>query len=300
MPMRRSLVKMLVLAGAVLFFAGGCMKAAPPWPAITEHPTGIHTPGRWVWAELFTDNVDTAKTFYREVFGWKFESTGAGKEAYTLVRADGRPIAGIVHYAKPADAVRSGRWLAFMSVPDVARTADQTTASGGKVLVPSKALHGRGEVAVLADPEGALFGVIHTAGGDPADTFPSDNAWIWLELWAKDAAKMAEFYRPLGDYTVARQESPGDRPELHLVAEGFPRAGVLEIERADVPSTWLPYVRVKNLQQTVASIVRAGGRIIVPPSPEVRNGKVAVFLDPLGAAVAVAEWKDESEGEGKP
>jgi predicted enzyme related to lactoylglutathione lyase len=187
-----------------------------------------------------------------------------------------------------------------MSVPDVARTAEQAAASGGKVLVPSKSLPGRGEVAVLADPEGALFGVIHTAGGDPPDVFPSYNAWLWLELWAKDASRMAEFYGPIGAYTVKRQEDPGDRPELHLVAAEYPRAGVLEIERADVPSTWLPFVRVKDLQKTVASIERAGGRIVVPPSPEVRNGKVAVFLDPLGAAVAVAEWKDENEGEGKP
>ena len=134
--MRRSLIKMLVLAGTVLVFAGGCMKApAPPWPAITEPPTGIHTPGRWVWAELFADNVDAAKTFYQEVFGWKYESIGTGKDAYTLVRVDGRPIAGIVHFAKPADAVRSGRWLAFMSVPDVNGAACRTEDARGKVIV---------------------------------------------------------------------------------------------------------------------------------------------------------------------
>jgi predicted enzyme related to lactoylglutathione lyase len=253
-----------------------------------------------VWAELFTDNVDAAKTFYQAVFGWKFENTGAGKDVYTLVRSDGRPIAGIVHFAKPADAVRDGRWLAFMSVPDVARTAEQAVASDGKVIVAPRGITGRGEEAVLADPEGALFGVIRSAAGDPPDTFPTMNAWLWLELWAKDAAKMAEFYRPLGAYTVTRHEESGDRPELHLVAGGFPRAGVLEIKRADVPSTWLPYVRVKDLRQTVSAVEHAGGRIIVPPSPDIRNGKVALFLDPLGAAVAVAEWKDEIEEEGKP
>jgi hypothetical protein len=253
-----------------------------------------------VWGELLADNVEAEKTFYREVFGWQYDTQGSGKDAYTLVSVNGRPIAGIIHYAKPADAARSARWLALMSVPDAARAAQQAAASGGKVLVPAKTLPGRGEMAVLADPEGALFGVIHTASGDPPDAFPSDNAWLWLELWAKDAAKMSEFYRPLGAYTVAKQESPGDRPELHLVAAGFPRAGILEIERADVPSTWLPYVRVKDLKQTVANIERAGGRIVIVPSPEIRGGKVAVFLDPAGAAIAVAEWKDETEGEGKP
>jgi predicted enzyme related to lactoylglutathione lyase len=213
---------------------------------------------------------------------------------------NGRPIAGIVHYAKPAGAERSARWLALMSVPDVARAAAQAVASGGKVLVPLKNFPGRGDVAVLADPEGALFGVIHTANGDPPDAFPSYNSWFWIELWAKDASRMADFYRPIGAYTVTRQEGHGDRTELRMVADGYPRAGVLELERKDLPSTWLLYVRVKDLQQTVASITRAGGRLVVSPNPEIRNGKVAIFLDPQGAEVALVEWKDESEGEGKP
>jgi predicted enzyme related to lactoylglutathione lyase len=298
--MRDFLVRVLVLAGAVLLLAGGCTTTGPRWPAISEAPSDVRIQGRWVWGELFADNVEAEKTFYREVFGWQYDSYGTGKDAYTLIRANGRPIAGMVHYAKPAGAERSARWMAFMSVPDVASTAEQAAASGGKVLVPPRDLPGRGKVAVLADPEGALFGVIRTANGDPPDAIPSDNAWLWLELWAKDANRMADFYRPIGAYEVKWQEGPGDRTEVHLLAAGYPRAGVLEIERKDVSSTWLPYVRVKDLQQTVASIERAGGRIVVPPRPEVRGGKIAVFLDPLGAAVAVAEWKDENEGEGKP
>jgi len=298
--MRYSLVKMLALAGTALLLAGGCTATRPRWPAISETPTDVHIQGRWVWGELIADNVEAEKTFYREVFGWQYDSYGTGQDAYTLIRVNGRPIAGIVHYAKPADAQRSARWLALMSVPDVDRAADQAAASGGKVLVPPKGLPGRGKVAVLGDPEGALFGVIHSTGGDPPDALPSYNTWFWLELWAKDGSRMADFYRPIGAYTITRQEDPGDRTELRLVADGYPRAAVLELERKDYPSTWLPYVRVRDLQQTLASIVRAGGNVLVAPSPEIRNGKVAVFLDPLGAEVAVAEWKDEDDGEGKP
>jgi len=298
--MRYTIVRVLVLAGALLLLTGGCTTPGPRWPAISEVPTDVHVQGRWVWGELFTDNIEVERAFYGTVFGWQYDNIGTGKDAYTLVRVEGRPIAGIVHFAKPANASRSARWLPLMSVPDASRAMQQAAVAGGKVLVPSKELPGRGEVAVLEDPEGAIFGVIHTASGDPADMFPSDNAWLWLELWAKDASKMAEFYRPLGAYTVEKQESPGDRPELHLVAGGYPRAGVLELQRKDLPSTWLPYVRVKDVKQTVASIERAGGRIVVAPSPEIRGGKVAVFLDPLGAAMAVAEWKDDTEGEGKP
>lgn len=75
---------------------------------------------------------------------------------------------------------------------------------------------------------------------------------------------------------------------------------MLELERKDLPSTWLPYIRVEDLRQTLARIERAGGSVVVSPNPTVRNGKVAVFLDPLGAALAVAQWTDENDAEGKP
>ena len=298
--MKHFLKGMLVLAVAALLLIGGCTTTTPRWPAISEPPTDVHLQGRWVWAELMADNVETEKQFYGEVFGWQYETYGTGRDAYTLIRVDGQPIAGIVHYAKPAEADRSARWLAFMSVADVERAAEQAATSGGKVLVPPSRLAGRGVVAVLKDCEGAIFGLIHATGGDPADVLPPYNAWFWIELWAKDRSAMADFYRPIGAYTIEPQEDAGDRPEIRLVAGGYPRAAVLELERKDLPSTWLPYIRVEDLQQTLARIEQAGGSVVVPPSPTIRNGKVAVFLDPLGAALAVAQWTEEDDGEDKP
>src|SRR5512137_1023870 len=184
--MKNPIFRTLALSGMLLFLAVGCIAPKTQWPAISEVPTDVRIQGRWVWGELFADNVEAEKAFYGTVFGWQFASYGTGTNVYTVVRVDGRPIAGIVHFAKPADARRSARWLPLMSVPDAARAAEQAVAGGGKVLVPSRTLPGRGDVAVLADPEGAIFGVIRSATGDPADVFPSENAWFWLELWAQD------------------------------------------------------------------------------------------------------------------
>ena len=297
--MRHSRVRTLAFAG-MLLLAAGCASTRPVTPAANETPAAAHIQGRWVWAELYADNVDTEKAFYQEVFGWQFESRGTGTNTHALVLANGKPIAAIIHHAKPADAERAARWLPFMSVPDAARADEQAVSSGGKVVIPVKILPGRRESSVLADPEGAFFGVVHNDAGDAPDVFPPDDTWLWFELWAKDASAMAEFYRPIGAYTVTRREGPEDRTELHLEAGGFPRAGVLEQRHKDRPSTWLPYVRVQDLQKTVESVTRAGGRVVVEPSPEVRHGTVAIFLDPLGAAVAAAEWQDETTEEGKP
>jgi len=141
--------------------------------------------------------------------------------------------------------------------------------------------------------------VIHAASGDPSDMFPTDTHGSGLSS-GPGSSEMSEFYRPLGAYTVAKQESPGDRPELHLVAAGYPRAGVLEIERANVPSTMAPYVRVKDLNKTVAKHRAPGGPHCHHAEPGDPGRKVAVFLDPAGAAIAWLSGRMRNTGEGKP
>lgn len=253
-------------------------------------------PGRWVWAELFTADAAAARRFYGEVFDWQFETLGVGRGGYTLVRTAGQPIAGIVEKAKTAEATTAGRWLGLVSVADVDRAAELATAAGGTVLLKPRDLAGRGRVAILADPEGARFGALKAEGGDPPDVFPSYDTWLWRELWAKDARRMAEFYRPLGDYAVTSQSPTGDdRVEYYLEAAGYPRAAILEVGDVDLPSAWLPYLRVRNLQETIRRAEQAGGELLLAPDPGIRQGRVALIRDPLGAALGIAEWEEPED-----
>ena len=72
------------------------------------------------------------------------------------VRAPGQPR------AKP-------RWFGYISVANVERAKRAVTKAGGRVLAAPQKMPKRGEQAVFADPEGALFGVIKSSSGDPED-----------------------------------------------------------------------------------------------------------------------------------
>lgn len=292
--MKRSTLLAALMAAMVL--ATGCATKSR-WPAITDPATGVSTSGRWVWEELFTDDVAAAKTFYGKVFNWQFEQVGEGKDAYTVVKSADRPIAGILHYPKATDADRSARWLGLMSVPDVNKAAEQASAAGGEIIMAPRRFEGRGEIALLADPEKAFFGIIRSDSGDPVDAFPPFNSWMWTELWAKDPNKMAEFYRKIGGYVVQPQDSGDDRAEFYLVVKGYPRAGIIEFQRQDLPSAWLPYIRIENLEKTLDQVRQDGGQVIAEPDPNIRNGKVAIFVDPQGAAVGLEEWPEDERRE---
>lgn len=95
---------------------------------------------------------------------------------------------------------------------------------GGKALIEPTKIPARGEVAVLADPTGLVFGVIRARGGDPAERLPGEGGSQWIELWTEDAAAAAALYGPIGEYTLRSQEGWDGHPEIYLVTDGQPRA----------------------------------------------------------------------------
>jgi len=292
------MIRACLLLAAALSILGGCA-GHTQWPAINTSESQTLTPGRWVWAELFSDDSLAARKFYERVFAWQFERFGTGGDAYTLIRANGRPIGGIIHYPKRAEEQRSANWLGFISAADVHKAQKMAKDAGGRVLMEAREFAGRGEAALLADPDGAFFGVIHSDSGDPADIFPAENSWFWHELWAHNVDKMARFYQKIGGYTLRPAAKATDKTEVYLMAGGFPRAGIVPIkERRELPSTWLPYVRVKLLQETIARIKEAGGRVLAGPSPEFRQGRAAICADPQGAVFGIVQWSaEEMEGQ---
>ena len=153
----------------------------------------------------------------------------------------------------------------------------------------------RGEQAVFADPEGALFGVVKSSSGDPEDFLAEPGDWIWIQLLSRDARRAAEFYRAVAGYEITENTGTNRQSDYVLTSEGYARGTVRTIRNADtkVQPTWLPFVRVKNVAASVALTSQLGGKVLIEPKPEVFDGKVAVIADPTGAAIGVLEWDEK-------
>jgi hypothetical protein len=265
------------------------------WPPITDAPTELRNPGRFVWADLVTDDVGGAAEFYGATFGWTFATYGGedDRDTYTLVLAGERAIGGMVfHEAKPDREQPSARWIGMISVENVKAAAGRVEAAGGKTLLAPRKVGERGEVAVYSDPEGALFGAIRSATGDPEDYLGEVGEWVWVELWVDDAAKSTDFYKAAFGYSV---EAVADAPTeaFRLRSGDRARAGVTQKRAGSkLPSVWLPYVRVADAAATVAKAKAAGGRVLIEPRPY-SGATVALIVDPSGAPFAVAQLAAE-------
>lgn len=273
--------------------------ATPPLAAADTRPAADLTketvprlPGKFIWAELVTDNVAVARAFYGPLLGWTFRSQGD----YVLVSSNGRPLAGMLQRPRPANQPQATpRWFGYLSVTDVERAQQAVTRAGGRVVAAPHEVAARGRQAVFADPEGALFGVIHAKAGDPADTAAAPGGWIWLQLLSRDAQRAATFYHKVGGYQVSRNTADKRSSDFILSSGGIARATVrtLPSDKPAVQPTWLPYVRVLDLGKAVAHAKQLGGRVLVSPRPNLLHGKVAVIADPTGGALGLLEWNPQ-------
>jgi predicted enzyme related to lactoylglutathione lyase len=146
---------------AVFSDAGGAVFAV--WQPQSHHGADVvNEPGSLCWTELSTRDVEAAKRFYRTVFDWEADTRSYGETSYTEWKLGGRTIAGMVEMNDQWPAEVPPHWAVCFAVEDADATAARATELGGKVgVVPTDTPVGR--FAILNDPHGAVFSVIHLA-----------------------------------------------------------------------------------------------------------------------------------------
>jgi predicted enzyme related to lactoylglutathione lyase len=117
-----------------------------------------------LWNELMTDDVERAKKFYDAVVGWKTKpmSSAPGND-YTLWLAGDKQAGGVTAMAGPQFKGVPPHWRCYVAVPDVDAAAKKAAKAGGKVVTPPFDVPNVGRVAVIADPAGAVLGIMTPA-----------------------------------------------------------------------------------------------------------------------------------------
>ena len=188
-----------LIAGVMIFIAA-CTTTSLELPSITSSPTGTHLQGKVIWHELLTEDMAAAKRFYGELFGWSFEAIGSDADAlvasnYTMAYLNGNPVAGMIDATLFEDGHDNlSQWVSVISVGDIEYSTTEIRRTEGSVLGGPTDLADRGQIAAVADPQGALFAILQTATGDPADADPAVGEFLWDEVWTDDVEKATGFY----------------------------------------------------------------------------------------------------------
>jgi predicted enzyme related to lactoylglutathione lyase len=299
----------VLLARCAVLVASGLVvpaqAALPDLPPLDQPPSGEHHPGKMIWADLVSPDLEVAKRFYSAMFGWTFEDlalsgstqTSFTKKEYALARLDGVPVAGIVQRDAPAGDHAQAAWLTFLAVRNADEAGRIATARGARILAEPRTYGRRGRQVILADPQGAVFGILASSSGDRLDVLAEPGEWIWSSLLVQDPDKDAAFYQDLLACDVFDLPSDDGREHAILASDNYARASVNAMPDDSVHRYphWLNFIRVQNAADSAAKAASLGGRVLVEAHTDRHGGQVAVVADPQGAPLGLMEWTEISE-----
>jgi len=256
------------------------------------------------WIDTSQRDLEAAKRFYGELFGWEFEERMPGQ--YLVATLNGLDVAGMA--LQPDD---EPSWNTYIEVD----SADWATADaiqlGGKALVPPFDVADAGRMSVIEDPTGAVFCMWEPKGHHGAKLVNAAGSWNWSELYTPDPSLAEPFYRALfgwdatavsfgevaatmwrrpgyGDTLEARNPGIRQTHEDAGAPEGFTDA-VGWLLQDDGPSRWHVTFSVDDTDASAARASELGAEVLVPPY-DAGPVRVAMLKDPQGAVFTISRY----------
>ena len=247
-------------------------------------------PGAFSWIELFTTDKEAAKKFYGALFGWSPQATPIGDgQTYTMFELRGKKTAATFEMG-PRMPGTPPHWAVYVTGDDLEGAARRAKELGGELLAEPFDVLDVGRMAVVKDPVGAIVNLWLPRKSIGAELVEEPGAFTWMELAAKDAKRARGFYTelfgwkaetmPMGDfeYTVFTN---GDRQV----------GGMMEMtaEWGDIPSHWMTYIQVENVDASAKKAEELGANLMVPPTDIPGVGRFTLFRDPQGAHLSMLQ-----------
>ncbi len=113
------------------------------------------------WATLLTPSPSTAAGYYQMLFNYQVTAAPeADSGAHYILSSQGQERASVNTLPPDVMPRDKARWIQFVQVRNSATTATRAVSLGGQVIVPTHVDRDGALISVIADPTGAVFGVI--------------------------------------------------------------------------------------------------------------------------------------------
>jgi predicted enzyme related to lactoylglutathione lyase len=239
-------------------------------------------------------DVDASQAFYGAVFGWDAteQHDDDGNRIYVLFELDGKTVAGLGGQGPGMEGMPP-MWNSYVAVDDVAAAVDRAIAAGGTVVAPPMQVMDAGEMAVIADPTGAVISLWKAGQHIGAGVCNEPNTWSWTELLTRDVDTARAFYVAVFGWDVEDQDM-GPMGTYHVVRGGEHGgwAGMMAMpaEMPDmVPNHWMVYFTVADVDATLAAVAGNGGSVAQGPMDIPGVGRVATAHDPAGGSFSLMQ-----------
>lgn len=241
--------------------------------------------GEFIWYELLTSDLEAAQAFYGDVVGYSaIPSASAGFEYRMWARGD-IVLGGFM--PMPSELASRGVpccWLGYVQVRDVDDTVDAVVADGGAVMMRPTTLANIGRIALVADPQGAAFYVMHPTHGGAMTSFGRKPGQCgWNELHTTDSVAALAFYGKHLGWVNSSSMDMGSMGTYHMfnAGAGDDLGGMMN---SPIPHpAWLYYFNVESITQAKTRVEARGGSVVLGPLQIPGGAWIITAKDPQGA-----------------
>ena len=114
---------------------------------------------------------------------------------------------------------------------------------------------------------------------------------VWVDMTVPNASGVRDFYKAVVGWDVSELDMGGysdycmNRADDQKTVAGICHArGV----NAGLPPQWLIYIKVADLDASVAAVTAKGGQVLTGPKP-IGSSRYCVMRDPAGAVAALIQ-----------
>jgi hypothetical protein len=249
-----------------------------------------HPAGSFCWIELATSDQSAAKNFYSTLFGWTPNDMPMGpSDVYTIFRLENRDAAA-AYTLRPEQVAQHvpPNWILYIQVDNVDASAAKVTELGGKVILPPFDVMDAGRMAVIQDPTGAYSCLWQPKKNAGIGIHSVHGTLCWGDLCTNERDRASKFYSGLLGWKFEKGDKD-DSGYLHIkngehFIGGMPPAEHLP---PGVPSHWLAYFLVDDVDVTANKAKEMGAKLFFPPTSMEDVGRLSIIADPQGAVFAI-------------
>ncbi len=259
----------------------------------------VSSHGRFVWYELMTTDMESAKAFYANVVGWSARDASMSGPPYSLFTIGDFPVTGLMNL--PEDARKTGvtpHWIGYVGVDDVDAAVDRTKQLGGAVYVPPTDVPKISRFSVVADPQMATLALVRglkSAQAQSADPGAPGRVG-WHELLAADWEKAFAFYGELLGWQKAESHT-GVMGAYQGFSTGGETIGGMYTKPATLPLPfWLYYFNIGDVEAAAKRVEAGGGEIVYGPTAVPGGAWIVHCMDPQGAIFALLDKRSRKVG----
>jgi uncharacterized protein len=241
-----------------------------------------HEHGTFSWTDLATPDAQASKEFYGGLFPWEFQDNPIPDDGvYVLARLGGRAAAAMFETNE-----RHPAWVSYVTVDDADAITEKARELGANLLAEPFDVMDMGRMSTIQDPTGAVFCVWEPRSRIGAEVVNGHGALSLNQLNTSDPEAAERFYGELFGWRFDRM-SDTETPYWGIYRGERVNGGMMPLPPgAPMPSHWLVYFGIDDLDAGASHIASAGATMTVEPS-DVPGGRILVARDPQGAFFAL-------------